>query len=196
MKKLFATAVLACTVALLAFALASAAGQEHQFRATFAGFFTGKPDFNYKGSERELGYFGIVTGKSTLGHWTGHMIVSAVATGRECLGVGGNKGVEPELLIEVFVVTFEDTGEQLFLRQNLANPGHACRVAGVGGSGAWRLDVIGGTGRFEGATGLLVKSYTIVSLFAPTSPGRGRVDQVTGSLEGTIQLKNGNLLPF
>jgi hypothetical protein len=196
MKKVFIASIAACVIALSIIAFVSAAEQERPFRATFAGIYTNKDDFNYTGSEREQGLLGLVSGKSTLGYFAGYLVVSTVGTAQEYLDSSGNRGTEVANTVESFVLTFEDTGELLFLKNSETNAVPPCLVPGVGGSGNTGLDVVGGTGRFDGATGHVSKPFNLISLVAPASPGKGRMDSLSGTLEGTIQLKNGNVWPF
>jgi hypothetical protein len=87
----------------------------------------------------------------------------------------------------VWVLSFPATGEQLFLQLGpgvqlgCINP--TTRVS----SGQTTLDVIGGTGRFEGATGSLVKTFQAIALALPPPPGKGLFANFTGTLDGTIE---------
>jgi hypothetical protein len=196
MKKLFLAGVAAAVLALTILALASAADEERPFRATFGGMFTNKGDFNYTGAEGELGMTGTVTGKSTLGAFTGYVVASGMPTNEVCTGIGGAQGVRPLNRMEAFLLSFEDTSEQLFLKLSPTNPGQGCNVPGVGNEGTFNFDIMGGTGRFEGATGSISKTYQLIPVLAVSPPGRGGFSSFTGTFEGSIKLAEGGLWPF
>jgi len=65
---------------------------------------------------------------------------------------------------------------------------HEC-IAGVI-SGQETFDVSGGTGRFAGATGTIVKTFQFIGLAEPFAnpPGKGYFGSLTGTFDGTIEL--------
>ena len=90
---------------------------------------------------------------------------------------------------EVVVVSFPERGDQLFLRlsPNITSVGCFNLTTSVF-TGQTTLDVTGGTGRFEGATGTIVKTYHLIQLGPPPPSGKGFFGSFTGTFDGTIEL--------
>src|SRR5215813_440704 len=138
----------------LAVASGSAEAKDKSFHASFAGALLNKDDFSFTGTE---GYYSTLAGKSTLGPYTAQMLVESPPDGHTCPHPSGGSGVEVVVVGEVFVLSFTATGEQLFFTLNPSRQ-LACLIAWTG-SGQITFDVNGGTGRFAGATGTMVKTY-------------------------------------
>jgi hypothetical protein len=172
--------------ASLAMARGSVEAKEEHFHAQFAGIDTNKDDFTFPDGPPGAQYAD-VAGKSTLGKYTAQAVGASELDNKTCTPPGGGSGVEAVLVDEVWVLSFPATGEQLFLQLGpgvqlgCINP--TTRVS----SGQTTLDVIGGTGRFEGATGSLVKTFQAIALALPPPPGKGLFANFTGTLDGTIE---------
>ncbi len=191
MKKLLSTALLAAALLLPVIALASPAQQERPFQGTFAGTMVNKDDFSYTAAQGDYADYSILAGKSTMGNFTAHEVDTAGATGKECSTADVKKGVELALKGEAFVLTFDDAGDQLWLKLSPKNTGAACLDATNGVNTNMEkstFDVMGGTGRFEGATGTILKSWKIIIVAWPASPGKGYIASFTGTYDGKIKL--------
>jgi hypothetical protein len=88
------------------------------------------------------------------------------------------------------VLSFTDREEQLFLRLSPNVTSHACfDPTGGAFTGQTTFDVTGGTGRFDGASGSIVKTFKAIPLALPPSPpGKGSFYSFTGTFDGTINL--------
>jgi hypothetical protein len=168
----------------LAVAVNSVEAKDKPFHASFAGTNTNKDDFSFTGTP---GNYATVAGKSTLGHYTAQLVVELPPDGLTCTLPGGGSGVEYVFVGEVFVLSFTATGEQLFLRLSPSVTSHGCfdLSTGVFG-GQTTFDVSGGTGRFAGATGTIVKTFQSIVLALPPPPGKGLFTSFTGTFDGTI----------
>ncbi len=196
MKKLLFAAILAAALLGLIVAFAGAASQEKPFQATFAGSLVNKSDFSYTDVVTDSSSTGFFQGKSTLGNFTAQLVTTAGATGKDCAGANNAKGAEGRMKGSAYIFTFNDTGDQLFLQLNASKSSLYCGVTGVGTAGVSYLDVISGTGRFEGATGSLVKTWKAAAVAPPSAPGKGRLSTFTGSFDGTVVLASGKAWPF
>ena len=170
----------------LAVTIGSVEAKEKPFHASFAGIGTNKDDFSFTGTP---GVYVTVTGKSTLGEYTAQEVAENQPDGNTCPLPGGGSGVELTFVGEVFVLSFTERGEQLFL--NLSPGGQlACFDPATGvASGQFTFDVSGGTGRFAGATGTIVQTWKFIELTWPPSPsGNGFFGGLTGTFDGAIEL--------
>ncbi len=180
------------TGVLLGLSLVIAGGRveakEKQFHATFTGTTTNKDDFSFTGTQAD--YFVLIAGKSTLGHYTAQLIAEIPPDGKACPLPNGSSGIEFITVGEVIVLSFPATGDQLFLRLSANVTSHACfDLATSTTTGQTTFDVSGGTGRFEGATGSLVKTWkNIILAFPANPPGKGAFASFTGAFDGTIEL--------
>jgi len=88
---------------------------------------------------------------------------------------------------EVFVLSFTEKEEQVFLNLSSNVTSHACfdPIPSLL-IGQVTFAVIGGTGRFAGATGTIVKTFKTIGL-AAAAPGRGIFLSFTGMFDGTIE---------
>src|SRR5713226_6600565 len=170
----------------LAVAVGSVEAKEKPFHASFAGTISNKDDFSFTGT---LGFHGIVAGKSTQGQYTAQLVVEAPPDGNTCPLPGGGSGVELVFVGEVVILSFTTTGEQLFLHLSPGVTSHACLDLATGAnSGQTTFDVSGGTGRFAGATGTIVKTWQAIILAPSASPpGKGFFESFTGTFDGTIE---------
>lgn len=171
----------------LAVAVGSVEARDKQFHASFVGTDINKDDLSFTGTP--AAYLTVV-GKSTLGPYTAQLVVEAPPDGQTCPLPGGSSGVELVFVGEVAVLSFAEREEQLFLRLSPSVTSHACfdLTAGVA-TGQTTFDVTGGTGRFEEATGTIVKTWKAITLAPLASPpGKGYFDSFTGTFDGTINL--------
>ena len=171
----------------LAVAVGSVEAREKPFHASFVGTFTNKDDFSFGGTP---GSYVTVAGKSTLGPYTAQLVDEVSPDGQTCPLPGGGSGVEFVFAGEVGVLSFAEKGEQVFLTLSPSVTSHGCLDLATGvGTGQTTFDVSGGTGRFAGATGTIVKTWKYIVLAAPASPpGKGGFGSFTGTFDGTIEL--------
>jgi hypothetical protein len=169
----------------LAVAVGSVEAKEKQFHASFAGIITNKDDLSFTGMP---GIYATVAGKSALGDYTAQEAAETSLGGNTCTLPGGGSGVELVVVGEVFVLSFTEKGEQLFLNFN-PDGQLACFDLATGvASGRLPFDVIGGTGRFEGVTGTIVQTWKFIALAPPPSPSsKGFFGSLTGTFDGTIE---------
>jgi hypothetical protein len=173
----------------LAMAVSSADAKDKQFHANFAGSDIFTADFSFDG--RQPGADDItVTGKSMLGEYTAHAVAEVAPDGNSCTLPGGGSGVELVHVGKVFVLSFAERGENLFLTLSPSVTSHMCLdPVPFTASGQVTFDVSGGTGRFAGATGTIVETFEFIGLAPPASPpGRGGFASLTGTFDGTIKL--------
>jgi hypothetical protein len=158
-----------------------------QFHASFVGTYTNKDDFSFTGTP--VGY-GTVAGNSTLGEYTARLVAEIPPDNQTCTPPGGGSGIEFVFVGEVVVLSFTDREEQLFLRLSPNVTSHSCFDLATGAfTGQTTFDVTGGTGRFDGASGTMVKTWKFIGLASPTSPpGKGFFGSFTGTFDGTINI--------
>jgi hypothetical protein len=173
-------------IALAVFA-GSVEAREKSFHASFVGTGTNKDDFSFSGVP--AGY-STVAGKSTLGPYTAQLVGENPPDGQTCPLPGGGSGVELVFVGEVVVLSFAEKAEQLFLHLSPSVTSHGCFDPATGvATGQTTLDVSGGTGRFAGATGTIVKTFkNIILALPPSPPGKGLFANFTGAFAGTIEL--------
>src|SRR5262245_12440880 len=180
------------TGVVLGIGLAVASGRveakEKPFHAPFAGTITNKDDFSFTGTPGGSSYE-TIAGKSTLGAYTAQAVAELRPDSNTCPLQGGGSGVEFVVNGDVVVLSFLERGDSLFL--HLSPLGQlACQDPATGAfSGQITFDVSGGTGRFAGATGTIVKIYKTILLAAPPAspPGTGFFVSFTGTFDGTIE---------
>ena len=167
----------------LAVAVGNVEAKDKPFHASFAGTITNKDDFSFTGTP---GSYTNVAGKSTLGPYTAQLVYEASPDGNTCTLPGGSSGVEFALAGEIVVLSFTEKGKQIFL--NLSPSGQLVCFDPIPSLiiGQATFDVIGGTGRFAGATGTIVKTFKTIGL-AAAAPGRGIFLSFTGTFDGTIE---------
>ncbi len=170
----------------LAVAGGNVEAKEKPFHANFAGIETNKDDLSFTGTSG-AGY-ATVAGKSTLGEYTAQMVGDFEPDGNTCTPPDGSSGVELAGVAEVFVLSFTATGEQLFLTLSPVGQVGCCSDTGIVCTAQITFAINGGTGRFAGATGTIVKTVKSIGL-APLDPsGRGGFSSFTGTFDGTIEL--------
>jgi hypothetical protein len=129
-----------------------------------------------------------MTGNGTHGHFSGQGLFEAVFTGppQLCTQPGGGGGVQSIYKGFVLAMTFSPA-DQIFLA--LTN-GSDCFNPMLGVStGQVTFKVIGGTGRFEGASGTLTNPYKGIGLAASALAPNGFFNAVSGTLDGFLTLK-------
>ena len=174
----------------LAVALGSVEAGAKPFHASFAGTCANKDDFSFTGTPA---HSCTVAGKSTRGPFTAQSVGETPADGQTCPLPGGGSGVQLAFVGDVTVLSFAATQEQLFLHLSPSVTNRACfdPLTGVFTpvGGETIFEVSGGTGRFAGATGTIVETWTGMALAPSASPpGRGFFTNFTGAFEGTIEL--------
>ena len=162
--------------------------KDKQFHANFVGAFTNKDDLSFTGTQSFVGQ-SLLTGKSSLGDITVQLVGENPLDGKTCTPPGGGSGVELGFAGELVVVSFPERGDQLFLRlsPNITSVGCFDLTTSVL-TGQTTLDVTGGTGRFQGATGTIVKTYRAIQLGPPPPSGKGAIGSFTGTFDGTIEV--------
>ena len=186
----------ACTVLMGRTAAADDAPKalhgQQAFHATIAGTCTNKDDFSFTGTTPGFfpgGAFRIhcdVSGKSSLGRYTAQSLAELQVTGNPCV-VPGADGLEATATGFVLVVSFNATQDQLFL--TLGNGSECLTPPGTVALGRMRLNVAGGTGRFEGATGTLLNVISPIALAFSALGGDGFISAFAGTLDGQITLR-------
>ena len=168
---------------------------QHTFQATVAGACTNKDDFSFtkaplfNGASGAFRIYCDLTGNSTQGRLRFQAVAEEEFSPTSCTLAGGQSGgyLFP-LAGFTIVLTLEDNQDQLYLAlvkgSECGNP--YITPLGIGQS---TLTVIGGTGRFQGATGSMSISWTDdILVFSALSP-EGFFGTFQGKLEGSITLK-------
>ena len=175
---------------VLAVAVASVAAEP--FHANIAGACTNKDDFSFTGAPLFNGETGAVriscalTGTSTHGCFTATLLSEAQVTTTPCTQPDGGSGIETPPQGELVVLTFNTRNDQLFLR---LTSGTQCQSLATGlGVAHTTTEVIGGTGRFAGATGTLDGDNTTLVLGVSALGPSGFFTNYTGTLQGSISL--------
>lgn len=186
-KRRFVTGIVA-GMALAVFAGGvEAEAKDKQFHASFVGAFTNKDDLSFTGTQGVN--LSLLTGESSLGDITVQLVAeNPPPDGTTCTPPGGGSGLVLGFAGEIVVVSFPERGDQLFLRlsPNITSVGCFDLTTSVL-TGQTTLDVTGGTGRFAGATGTVIKTYHVTQLGLPPS-GKGAIGGFTGAFDGTIKL--------
>ena|SRR2546422_10330812 len=136
----------------------SVEARQKSFHAHFAGTDNGTSEITFPGTTPGADYI-VVAGKSTLGTYTAQAVSAWELDSKTCTPPDGGSGVEISGIAEVFGLSFTATGEQLFLKLSPGQVG-CCSDTGVC-TGQITFDVSGGTGRFAGATGTIVKTVKV-----------------------------------
>ncbi len=201
MKLRRSVVVIVCAASLCGVAFAQGrGGRPHVpgaqlFHATMAATAVNKDDFSFSGAPLFNGTSGAirasatVTGDSTHGRYSAHGLFEATYANPfpPCAQPGGAGGIEAVYKGFVLVMTFNATHDQLFLA---LSGGSDCFNPTAGVSiGQVTFKVIGGTGRFAGATGTLVNPYKAVGLAASALGPNGFFNAVAGTFDGFITLK-------
>lgn len=171
----------------LAVAVGSVEAKEKPFHASFVGSCTTKDDLSFTGPPI---FHCIVAGKSTWGKYTAQAVVEASPDGATCTLPGGGSGIEYLFAGEVFVLSFAEKEEQLFLSLSPSVTSHGCFDPSTGlFVGKTTFAVSGGSDRFDGATGTIVKTWKALFLAPPASPpGKGGFFSFTGTFDGAIEI--------
>jgi hypothetical protein len=170
---------------LLAIAVGSVEASETSFHASFAGTCINTDDFSFTGTPA---HSCTVAGRSTQGPYTAQSVGEGPQDDQKtCLLPGGGSGVELVLVGDVFVLSFASKGDQLFLRLSPSVTSHACFGPTTGVFiGQTTFEVSSGTGRFAGAAGTIVETFT-ASVLAPPPSGKGFFANFTGTFDGKIK---------
>jgi hypothetical protein len=163
----------------------AASSQSHttqSFHASFVGTCHNKDDFSFTGTPIFNGTSGAIRIYCQIaGHGTaGHFVASD--SGEEEVGAPCNA-----LTASLVVLSFDDQQDQLFLRNSAV--GTDCAVSANVRNPRVTFVVLGGTGRFEGATGTVTKNAINILLAGSALGGDGFVGAFSGTLEGSIIMK-------
>lgn len=114
--------------------------------------------------------YAIYSGTSNRGKFTGQGVSQSAPTGQTCTLPDGSSGIELKLVGHVAVSRFERTGDLLFER---GSPGSLVACFNLS-NGTFHeegtVTIVGGTGRFSGATGTETVVVDGALLAAPGSP--------------------------
>ena len=164
------------------------------FHAGIAGTCTNKDDFSFTGTAAGLApglalrIHCVVAGKSTHGQYTAQILAEEQVTPNPCMTAAGAGGLEAAVKGFIVVLSFAATEDQLFLR--LGGGGTQCLTApGTVAPGQATLSVLGGTGRYQGATGSVVSLINPIALAFSALGGDGFLSAFSGTLDGFISLK-------
>jgi hypothetical protein len=192
-----------CTAALsaAAFAQERPATTTHvsgtqTFRASIVGTCTNKDDFSFTGTQIGLMPSGavrihcVVSGLSTHGEYAAQLLSELHVTSNPCKDPRGAVGAEAVARGYVVVLSFPATGDQLFMAMGTGSSGSECLTPpGTIAGGKVTLNVIGGTGRYEGATGSVVNVLNPIALAFSALGGDGFLSAFSGTFDGSITLK-------
>jgi hypothetical protein len=167
------------------------------FRATVTGTCTNKDDFSFTGIPaglapgQSLRIHCVVSGRSTHGLFSAQILAELQVTTNGCMTPAGAPGGEAVVKGYVAVLSFAATEDQLFLRLSpTAPPGTECLTGpGTPAPGRGTLDVIGGAGRYHGATGSLSHFLNPIALAFSALGGDGFLSAFSGSFDGSITLQ-------
>jgi hypothetical protein len=191
-KHLLAGAACATLLSTVAFAQEASAALQvahstQTFRITFTGAchnndnfsFTGTPIFSTATGSGAIRVDCEVAGDGTHGHFL------ATNFEEEHQEVSNSCNT---ITASVFVLSFDVAHDQLFLK--LGAPGSDCinSTTGVGNPKATYV-VLGGTGRFAGATGSVTANTQTIFLALSALGGDGFLNAISGTMEGSIVLK-------
>jgi len=149
----------------------------------------GSAPFNFTGDG--VANFAWYTGTGELGRVTGQGISQTNITGRACRMPDGTTGVEGKLTDHVAVTRFEDTGDLLYER---GKPGDltACLNFQTGAFiEGGTVSIIGGTGRFKGATGSYVAEQE-GQILVPPGSDKLQFGYATAKYTFTVTVPAGN----
>ena len=163
-----------------------AEGKEKAFDANFVGTCTNKDDLSFTGPSI---FHCTVTGKSNRGKYSAQAVVEASPDGETCTLPSGGNGVQYLFAGEVFVLSFPDSGDQIFLDLSSSVSSYGCFDTATGlFVGRTTFDVNGGSSRFAEATGTIVKTWRALLLAPPASPpGKGSFFSFGGIFDGSIK---------
>jgi hypothetical protein len=198
-------AVIFCAVSLSGAAFAQTKPHDihglQSFQAKFAGVCTNKDDFSltgaplFNGTNLNSGAIRIfcnLAGDGTHGHFTAQLLVDLQPQQPPipCTLPGGGAGGGDKLPAWLFILSFDDTQDQLFLS---SSSGTDCSPISSGPPrGSYpraTFTVLGGTGRFEGASGTINFADTTINLAFSRLATVGVVAANAGTLDGSVNLK-------
>ena len=166
------------------------------FHATYAGTCTNKDDFSFTGAplfngtnfnSGALRVFCNFAGNGTHGHFIAQLAADDQPTTSPCTLPGGGPGVKGMVPAWLFILSFEATADQLFLK---STSGTDCLDPAANVSYPRTVfNVLGGTGRFEGASGTISFADKSIILAFSALGTVGVVAANSGTLDGFITLK-------
>lgn len=171
------------------------------FRATVTGSCTNKDDFSFTGIPaglapgQALRIHCVLTGRSVHGPFSAQILAEEQVTTTGCMSPAGAPGLLATFKGFVAVFSFTATEDQLFLRLSATVPaGTECLTPpGTQAPGRGALDVIGGTGRYQGATGTVSVFLNPTLLAVSALGGDGFLSAFPASFDGTITLQRSAL---
>ena len=155
------------------------------FHASFAGTCHNKDDFSFTGTPIFNGTSGAIriyceiSGNGTSGQFQG------TNTGEDYQVAGGTAC--NTIPVSLVILTF-DAQDQLFLRNSTAGTDCLNFMTGVGNPQV-TFTVVGGTGRYQGATGTVAENAKVIFLAISALGGDGFITAISGSLDGTVTAK-------
>jgi hypothetical protein len=204
-------AVIFCAASLSGAAFAQTQPQEphdvhglQSFQAKFAGVCTNKDDFSltgaplFNGTNPNSGAIRIfcnLAGDSTHGHFIAQFLVDLQPQQPHipCILPGGGAGGGDKLPAWLFILSFDETQDQLFLS---SSSGTDCGPILSGPPTIFTptyprtvFSVLGGTGHFEGASGTISLADTTIVLALSRLATVGVVSANAGTLDGSVNLK-------
>ena len=168
------------------------------FHAAYAGTCTNKDDFSLTGAplfngtnynSGALRVFCNFAGNGTHGEFTGQLVADDQPTTSTCTLPGGGTGGKAVVPAWLFVLSFNERQDQLFLS---SNSGTDCANFAVSPPMTYpqaTFTVMGGTGRFEGASGTISFVDKSIILAFSRLATVGVFAANSGTLDGFITLK-------
>lgn len=163
------------------------------FHASIAGTCMNKDDFSFTAAPVFNGTTGAfrlqcdLAGDSTHGHVSSRALAEEAFTVTACTQPGGASGVQFPIKGFAMVVTFNAGMDQLILT---TSTGGECGSFTTGiGIGQATFRVLGGTGRFAGATGSVTIGWTDIAAALSALGGDGIFAAYSATLDGFITLK-------
>jgi len=152
----------------------------------------GSAPFNFTGDG--VANFAWYAGTSEMGKVRGEGISQSAATGRNCTLPNGTSGIELKLVDHSAVTRFEDTGDLLYER---GKPGDLVACLNLQNGTFFEsgtVNIIGGTGRFKGATGSYMATQEGTILVPPGSD-KLQFGFATATYIYTLTVPQGNTPP-
>jgi hypothetical protein len=149
----------------------------------------GSAPFNFTGDG--VANFAWYSGNSELGKVTGQGVSQSAPTGRSCMLPDNSSGIELKLVDHTAVTRFEETGDLLYER---GKPGDLVACLNLQNGTFFEsgtVSIIGGTGRFKGATG----SYTASQngqILVPPGSDKLQFGFATATYTYTLTVPQGN----
>jgi hypothetical protein len=161
-------------IAVLAFGSVSDAFAA-DFKQRWSGWFVDNPEADV--NEDLMGGEATFFCRGTFGRSVNHVMADFVFNGAPCELDSGGLGFTLDVIAHTNILVTRN-GDQLYRTLSSSPASTVCFVPGEAAVLTAYLDIVGGTGRFEGATGLTVLKTRAVIL--------GQHNSVTGTEEGEV----------